>query len=143
MTGNQAMQMARAGLEAIYLSGWQVAADANTAGAMYPDQSLYPANAAPELCRRINRTLRRADEIETAEDAVRTAAAAATPVRRIAWPRIRHGEPGPRPPRTRKAALGGLSLAVDRLGDYSAWISASANSEHLISFAPSIRRAKS
>ena len=67
MTGNQAMQMVRAGLKAIYLSGWQVAADANTAGAMYPDQSLYPANAAPELCRRINRTLQRADQIETAE----------------------------------------------------------------------------
>ena len=50
VTGNQAMQMARAGLQAIYLSGWQVAADNNTAGAMYPDQSLYPANAAPELC---------------------------------------------------------------------------------------------
>ena len=61
VTGNQAMQMARAGLQAIYLSGWQVAADANTASAMYPDQSLYPANAAPELCRRINRTLLRAD----------------------------------------------------------------------------------
>jgi isocitrate lyase len=69
VTGNQAMQMAKAGLQAIYLSGWQVAADANTAGAMYPDQSLYPANAAPELCRRINRTLRRADEIETSEGA--------------------------------------------------------------------------
>jgi isocitrate lyase len=67
MTGNQAMQMVRAGLKAIYLSGWQVAADANTAGAMYPDQSLYPANAAPELCRRINRTLQRADQIEWAE----------------------------------------------------------------------------
>src|SRR3954470_18281630 len=52
VTGNQAMQMVRAGLKAIYLSGWQVAADANTAGAMYPDQSLYPANAGPELCRR-------------------------------------------------------------------------------------------
>ena len=50
LTGNQAMQMVRAGLKAIYLSGWQVAADANTASAMYPDQSLYPANAAPELC---------------------------------------------------------------------------------------------
>ncbi|MGZ8364117.1 MAG: isocitrate lyase [Caulobacteraceae bacterium] len=67
VTGNQAMQMVRAGLKAIYLSGWQVAADANTAGAMYPDQSLYPANAAPELCRRINRTLQRADQIEVAE----------------------------------------------------------------------------
>ena len=67
VTGNQAMQMVRAGLQAIYLSGWQVAADANTAGAMYPDQSLYPANAGPELCRRINRTLKRADEIEHSE----------------------------------------------------------------------------
>jgi isocitrate lyase len=67
LTGNQAMQMVRAGLKAIYLSGWQVAADANTAGAMYPDQSLYPANAGPELCRRINRTLQRADQIEHAE----------------------------------------------------------------------------
>lgn len=67
VTGNQAMQMVRAGLKAIYLSGWQVAADANTAGAMYPDQSLYPANAAPELCRRINRTLQRADQIEHSE----------------------------------------------------------------------------
>nr|MBA3835577.1 isocitrate lyase [Sphingomonas sp.] len=64
VTGNQAMQMVRAGLKAIYLSGWQVAADANTAGAMYPDQSLYPANAGPELCRKINRTLQRADQIE-------------------------------------------------------------------------------
>ena len=70
VTGNQAMQMVRAGLKAIYLSGWQVAADANTAGAMYPDQSLYPANAGPELCRRINRTLQRADQIEHAEGGV-------------------------------------------------------------------------
>lgn len=67
LSGNQAMQMVRAGLSAIYLSGWQVAADANTAGAMYPDQSLYPANAGPELCRRINRTFQRADQIDTAE----------------------------------------------------------------------------
>ena len=67
VTGNQAMQMVRAGLDAIYLSGWQVAADANTAGAMYPDQSLYPANAGPELCKRINKTLQRADQIEHAE----------------------------------------------------------------------------
>jgi len=67
VTGNHAMQMVRAGLKAIYLSGWQVAADANAMGTMYPDQSLYPANSAPELCRRINRTLRRADEIERAE----------------------------------------------------------------------------
>ncbi len=67
VTGNQAMQMVRAGLKAIYLSGWQVAADANVAGAMYPDQSLYPANSGPELVRRINRTLQRADQIEALE----------------------------------------------------------------------------
>ncbi|MEX2408202.1 MAG: isocitrate lyase, partial [Rhodovibrionaceae bacterium] len=67
MTGNQAMQQVRAGLKAIYLSGWQVAADSNVAGAMYPDQSLYPANSGPELCRRINRALQRADQIETME----------------------------------------------------------------------------
>ena len=67
VTGNQAMQMVRAGLEAIYLSGWQVAADANTAGAMYPDQSLYPANAGPELAKRINKTLQRADQVEHSE----------------------------------------------------------------------------
>ena len=67
LSGNQAMQMVRAGLKAIYLSGWQVAADANTAGQMYPDQSLYPANAGPELARRINATLQRADQIEHSE----------------------------------------------------------------------------
>ena len=68
MTGNQAMQQIRAGLKAIYLSGWQVAADANTAGGMYPDQSIYPANSGPELAKRINRTLLRADQIETLEN---------------------------------------------------------------------------
>ena len=67
MTGNQAMQMVRAGLKAIYLSGWQVAADANTAGGMYPDQSLYPADSGPELARRINRTLQRCDQIQALE----------------------------------------------------------------------------
>ena len=67
LSGNQAMQMVRASLKAIYLSGWQVAADANTAGQMYPDQSLYPANAGPELARRINATLQRADQIEHSE----------------------------------------------------------------------------
>jgi isocitrate lyase len=67
ITGNQAVQMVRAGLQAIYLSGWQVAADGNTAGATYPDQSLYPANSGPELCRRINQALARADQIEHAE----------------------------------------------------------------------------
>jgi len=56
-TGNQAMQMVKAGLQCVYLSGWQVAADNNTAGSMFPDQSLYPSSSGPELCRRINRTL--------------------------------------------------------------------------------------
>ncbi len=65
VTGNQAMQMVRAGLESIYLSGWQVAADNNKAGSMYPDQSLYPSDSGPELVRRINNTLRRADQIQT------------------------------------------------------------------------------
>jgi isocitrate lyase len=67
LTGGQAVQMVRAGLEAIYLSGWQVAADANLAGATYPDQSLYPANSAPALVRRLNNALLRADQIDCAE----------------------------------------------------------------------------
>jgi len=67
LTGNQAMQQVKAGLKAIYLSGWQVAADANLAGEMYPDQSLYPADSVPAVVRRINKTLRRCDEIETSE----------------------------------------------------------------------------
>jgi isocitrate lyase len=71
VSGNQAMQMVKAGLKSIYLSGWQVAADNNTAGMMYPDQSLYPSNSGPELCRRINRTLSRADQIEHADGDVR------------------------------------------------------------------------
>ncbi len=65
MTGNQAMQMVRAGLRSIYLSRWQVAADNNKAGSMFPDQSLYPSDSGPELVRRINNTLRRADQIQT------------------------------------------------------------------------------
>ena len=67
MTGGQAVQMVRAGLQAIYLSGWQVAADANLAGQTYPDQSLYPSNSAPALVRRLNQALLRADQIEHAE----------------------------------------------------------------------------
>jgi len=67
LTGNQAMQQVKAGLQAIYLSGWQVAADANLSGQMYPDQSLYASNSVPDVVRRINNTLRRADEIHTAE----------------------------------------------------------------------------
>jgi isocitrate lyase len=67
MTGGQAVQMVRAGLNAIYLSGWQVAADANVAGHTYPDQSLYPANSGPELVRRLNNALLRADQIDHAD----------------------------------------------------------------------------
>ena len=67
LTGGQAVQMVRAGLEAIYLSGWQVAADANLAGATYPDQSLYPVNSVPAVVRRFNNALLRADQIDYAE----------------------------------------------------------------------------
>ena len=67
LTGNQAVQQVRAGLKAIYLSGWQVAADANTSGRMYPDQSLYPVDSVPAVVRRINAALLRADQIEAAE----------------------------------------------------------------------------
>jgi len=67
LTGNQAMQQAKAGLKAIYLSGWQVAADANLSGQMYPDQSLYPANSVPAVVKRINQTLQRADQIHRSE----------------------------------------------------------------------------
>lgn len=67
LTGNQAVQQVRAGLKAIYLSGWQVAADANLAGQMYPDQSLYPANSVPAVVKRINQALQRADQITHAE----------------------------------------------------------------------------
>ncbi len=67
LTGNQALQQVRAGLKAIYLSGWQVAADANLAGQMYPDQSLYPANSVPAVVKRINQALQRADQISHAE----------------------------------------------------------------------------
>src|SRR5437763_7753091 len=67
LTGNQAMQQVKAGLKAIYLSGWQVAADANLAGEMYPHQSLYPANSVPQVVRRINQALQRADQIQHAE----------------------------------------------------------------------------
>jgi isocitrate lyase len=68
LTGNQAIEMVQAGLKAIYGSGWQVAADANTAGDVYPDQSLYPCDSAPALVKRINRALLRADQIESAEN---------------------------------------------------------------------------
>lgn len=67
LTGNQAVQQVKAGLKAIYLSGWQVAADANLSGHMYPDQSLYPANSVPSVVKRINQALQRADQIEHAE----------------------------------------------------------------------------
>ena len=68
LTGNQAVQQVKAGLKAIYLSGWQVAGDANLVGQTYPDQSLYPANSVPQVVRRINNALKRADQIEHAED---------------------------------------------------------------------------
>ena len=67
VTGNQAVEMASAGLKAIYLSGWQVAADANLSGQMYPDQSLYPANSVPNVVRAINNALLRADQIAHSE----------------------------------------------------------------------------
>src|SRR5438128_8379171 len=67
LTGNQAVQQVKAGLRAIYLSGWQVAADANSAGTMYPDQSLYPVDSVPNVVRRINNSLRRADQIAVQE----------------------------------------------------------------------------
>src|SRR2546427_8451178 len=67
LTGNQAVQQVKAGLQAIYLSGWQVAADANLAGQMYPDQSLYPANSVPNVVRKINQALQRADQIQHTE----------------------------------------------------------------------------
>src|ERR1700694_2231033 len=67
MTGNQAVQQVRAGLKAIYVSGWQVAADANLAGQMYPDQSLYPSNSVPQVVKRINQALQRADQIDHSE----------------------------------------------------------------------------
>ena len=70
LTGNQAVQMVRAGLKAIYLSGWQVAADANSAGQTYPDQSLYPYDSVPTVVQRINRALQRADQIQHAEGKV-------------------------------------------------------------------------
>jgi isocitrate lyase len=70
LTGNQAMQQVRAGLQAVYVSGWQVAADANLSGHMYPDQSLYPSDSVPKVVERINRALRRADQIEHAEGEV-------------------------------------------------------------------------
>lgn len=66
-TGNQAVQQIKAGLKAIYLSGWQVAADANNSGNMYPDQSLYPADSVPAIVKRINKALQRADQIQTME----------------------------------------------------------------------------
>lgn len=72
LTGNQAVQQVKAGLKAIYLSGWQVAADANLAGDMYPDQSLYPANSVPAVVKKINKAFQRADQLEHAEGKVTT-----------------------------------------------------------------------
>ena len=89
LTGNQAVQQVRAGLKAIYLSGWQVAADANLSGQTYPDQSLYPANSVPAVVRRINNALLRADQIETSERA-----AGAEPVRDWLAPIVADAEAG-------------------------------------------------
>lgn len=72
LTGNQALQQVKAGLKAIYLSGWQVAADANLSGQMYPDQSLYPVNSVPQVVKKINQTLLRADQISTSEGSMQT-----------------------------------------------------------------------
>jgi isocitrate lyase len=106
LTGNQAVQQVRAGLEAIYLSGWQVAADANLAGQTYPDQSLYPANSVPAMVRRINQALQRADQVERCERPVRAASrgngsghaaaadAAETPVRDWFAPIVADAEAG-------------------------------------------------
>lgn len=69
LTGNQAVQEVDAGLEAIYLSGWQVAADANLSGEMYPDQSLYPANSVPSVVKKINNALLRADQVQSVSGA--------------------------------------------------------------------------
>ena len=69
LTGNQAVEQVQAGLKAIYVSGWQIAADGNLAGQMYPDQSLYPANSVPAVVRAINAALARADQIQTREGA--------------------------------------------------------------------------
>src|SRR3954470_2582661 len=81
LTGNQAVQQVKAGLKAIYLSGWQVAGDANLAGQTYPDQSLYPANSVPAVVRRINNALLRADQIAWSEELSGTA----TPDAEIEW----------------------------------------------------------
>src|SRR4051812_38833147 len=84
LTGNQAVQQVRAGLKAIYLSGWQVAGDANLAAQTYPDQSLYPANSVPAVVRRINNALKRADQITWSEGAAGGGGGAAP--RRVAPP---------------------------------------------------------
>jgi isocitrate lyase len=81
LTGNQAVQQVRAGLQAVYLSGWQVAADANLAGQTYPDQSLYPANSVPQVVRRINQAFQRADQVEHAERMDATGSSVAPPAR--------------------------------------------------------------
>ena len=99
VTGNQAVQQVQAGLKAIYVSGWQVAADANNAGQMYPDQSLYPADSVPNLCRRINSALQRADQIHHAEGKVATSRSwfaplvAASPARAHPGHRLRGAYP--------------------------------------------------
>jgi isocitrate lyase len=94
LTGNQAVQQVRAGLKAIYLSGWQVAADANLAGQTYPDQSLYPANSVPAVVRRINNALMRAEQIEWAEGSADTANPETVDVRDWLVPIVADAEAG-------------------------------------------------
>ena len=100
ITGNQAVQMVKAGLQAIYLSGWQVAADGNLAGQTYPDQSLYPANSVPQMVRRINNALLRADQIAWSERSVDSTRARASSGSRRSW-------------RTRRPGFGGALNAFE------------------------------
>jgi isocitrate lyase len=93
LTGNQAVQQVEAGLKAIYLSGWQVAADNNLAGEMYPDQSLYPSNSVPAVVRRINKALRRADQIQVLDG--RKGAPTGTPP---SWPTPKPASAAPSTP---------------------------------------------
>ena len=121
LTGNQAMQQVKAGLKAIYLSGWQVAADANIAGEMYPDQSLYPANSVPQVVKRINNTLLRADQIQCAEGRRRHRLPAADRGRcrgrfRRRAQRLRTDEGDDRGRRRRRALRGPAGQSVKKCG---------------------------
>ena len=134
LTGNQAMQQVRAGLKAIYLSGWQVAGDANNAGEMYPDQSLYPADSVPAVVRRINNTLLRADQICPLPPEVDFETAGALPVAGVtAWMSL--VEIGRLQPGQRALILGAaggvgqfaVQLARHTLGAFSVGVCSGAN----------------